>query len=467
MVKVVYHGQVGGGGFPERVVQKDGWNMVHGWWLYNKKAVGTFMTVVQYIICREMRRALMIVDHFPPSFAPRMGYLAKYMKELGWDGRVYAVAHSRDTAKFDTLTGYIAAEEVPMPVYSRRHSINRLAAEVLGRLCGGRGWSMNDERMYHHIMNSIDGRYDVVLCSTASFFPLLCAQRVARRLGLPLVLDFRDIYEQDPYMYPAEGLAGALRKRQIKLRNNAIGRADAVVSVSEWHRKHLGQYNSNSYLIYNGYDSDTFVHTPPQPTRQFTISYTGSVAPTNCEGSRNPEVLFEAISRLAGKGIGPEQLRLRFYTDDASRLYLGKVGTKYNINEYLDINAWVPLHEVPQILEQSNALLVLVAAANTHGIMTTKVFEYLAAERPIICVPDSRCPVAQLIEQAGAGAAFDSADSLCQYLEHIYNEWATTGVVKCDSKREYIQQFSRRQEAAEFTKILDAVVEKKLPERGV
>ena len=414
-----------------------------------------------------MRRALMIVDHFPPSFAPRMGYLAKYMKEYGWDGRVFAVAHSKDTAKFDALVGNIPAEEVPMPVYFKKRSANRLAAEVLGRICGGAGWSMNDERMYRYVMNNLDGEYDVVLCSTASFFPLLCAQRVAQKLELPLVLDFRDIYEQDPYMYPPEGAAGALRKIQIGHRNKAISHAAAVVSVSEWHQQHLGIHNSNSFLIYNGFDSDLFSATAPQPTGQFIISYTGSVAPTNCQGSRNPELLFEAVQKLSHSGIGTDKFRIRFYTDDASRLYLEKLGTAYNINQYLDINGWVPSHEVPQILAQSNALLVLVAEANTHGIMTTKVFEYMASGRTIICVPDNKCPVAKMVEKAKAGVAFASSDELCKYLLHIYNEWDTEGVVKCNSDTEYIRQYSRHRQAAQFAEILDMAVEKKLQNKKI
>ena len=31
-----------------------------------------------------MKRVLILCDLFPPAFAPRMGYLCKYMKRAGW-----------------------------------------------------------------------------------------------------------------------------------------------------------------------------------------------------------------------------------------------------------------------------------------------------------------------------------------------------------------------------------------------
>ena len=32
-----------------------------------------------------MKRVLIVCDLFPPAFGPRMGYLCKYLKPLGWE----------------------------------------------------------------------------------------------------------------------------------------------------------------------------------------------------------------------------------------------------------------------------------------------------------------------------------------------------------------------------------------------
>lgn len=412
-----------------------------------------------------MKNALMILDHFPPSFAPRMGYLAKYMKELGWDARVFAVAHSNDTAKFDNLVGFVRAEVVPMPMYCRKHACNRLTSEVLGMIKGGLGWSMNDERMLRHVMRSTEGeKYDLVVCSTASFFPLYAAFRLSQKMGLPIVLDFRDIYEQDPYMYPHKGAAGLLRRMQISIRNRIIGRAAAVSTVSEWHRDFLGAYNKQTHLIFNGFDSDLFYpHTNTERLPRFVVGYTGSVSPTNCEGSRNPEILFEAVRHLSAKGIiEPEKFVIRFYTDDVSMEYIRRTAHKYGIGNYVEVGRWVAADEVPSVLADCSILLVLVAACNTKGVMTTKVFEYLAMGRTTVCVPDKDGPVAKLIAAAGAGQSFDKVDELCDYLAEKYREWQTNGQVECHTNMEYVAHFSRQRQAKQFAKIFNQATKKKI-----
>lgn len=418
-----------------------------------------------YNMCSKMKNALMILDHFPPSFAPRMGYLAKYMTEMDWNARVFSVAHSNDTAKFDNLVGFVRAEVVPMPIYCHKHAINRLISEILGMIKGGRCWSMNDERMYNHIMKSIIGeKYDLVVCSTASFFPLFTALRVAQTMRLPLVLDFRDIYEQDPYMYPRKGAAGLLRRMQIGMRNRIIGHATAVTTVSEWHKNLLGTYNKNTHRIFNGFDSELFYpRTNAEKLSSFVIGYTGSVSPTNCEGSRNPDILFEAIQRLSSEGIiEPKKFVLRFYTDDVSINYLNSTAERYGIADYVEIYHWVVANDVPSVLDCCCILLVLVAACNTNGVMTTKIFEYLAMGRTTICVPNSDGPVAKLISDAKAGKSFDNSNELYHYLIEKYNEWQINGHIECHTNMDYVAQFSRQKQAKEFVKIFNQAILKKI-----
>ncbi|MBO5849705.1 MAG: hypothetical protein J6Q47_00300, partial [Paludibacteraceae bacterium] len=84
-----------------------------------------------------MKKALFILDHFPPSFAPRMGYLVKYLKPLGWEAKVFSSPHPSKINKFDGLVGYAYSEEVTMPEYCKVHSLNRLLVEALGFFSGG------------------------------------------------------------------------------------------------------------------------------------------------------------------------------------------------------------------------------------------------------------------------------------------------------------------------------------------
>ena len=51
-----------------------------------------------------MNKLLIICDMFPPAFAPRMGYLCKYLTRMGWE--VTVVTEYIEDNTFEFLTGY-------------------------------------------------------------------------------------------------------------------------------------------------------------------------------------------------------------------------------------------------------------------------------------------------------------------------------------------------------------------------
>lgn len=50
-----------------------------------------------------MNKLLIICDMFPPAFAPRMGYLCKYLTRMGWE--VTVVTEYIEDNTFEFLTG--------------------------------------------------------------------------------------------------------------------------------------------------------------------------------------------------------------------------------------------------------------------------------------------------------------------------------------------------------------------------
>ena len=54
-----------------------------------------------------MNKLLIICDMFPPAFAPRMGYLCKYLTRMGWE--VTVVTEYIEDNTFEFLTGCIAS----------------------------------------------------------------------------------------------------------------------------------------------------------------------------------------------------------------------------------------------------------------------------------------------------------------------------------------------------------------------
>lgn len=399
-----------------------------------------------------MKHLLMILDHFPPAFAPRMGYLCKYLKEMDWDAVALSIPHPTRNAGFEFLEGNAESHLV-------ENSHSRLVNLLYGFAKLRPLWSKADDQMYRMAKQfTTERHFDAILCSTASFFPLHSASRIAAETHLPLLADLRDIYEQDDNLQSTNRLSKFLHKLQISKRNKLLAQANATTTVSTWHKELLSQFNTNTTLIFNGFDSDLFPFTQPVETDKFTITYTGSIR-INKNQTQSPELLFQAVAELVEKGvIDKDQIALRFYSDKPSLAFVKQLVSNSNLVSVAELNDWTSAEQIPGILAQSNVLLLLLSEDNTHGIVTTKLFEYMASNREILCIPNSGGEVEKIINQANAGCCINSLPELCNYLKFKYNEWQKKHLVEPHTERAFVENFSRERQAMQFVNILNNII---------
>ncbi|PQP34720.1 hypothetical protein C6A37_06290, partial [Desulfobacteraceae bacterium SEEP-SAG9] len=91
-------------------------------------------------------------------------------------------------------------------------------------------------------------------------------------------------------------------------------------------------------------------------------------------------------------------------------------------------------------------------------ILTTKVFEYLAAKRPILCVPgDDGGELDDLIRVTNAGCSCPTAESVATVVKRWYEEWKKIGTVICQSKEQEVQKYSREKQAGQLADLLDLI----------
>ena len=399
-----------------------------------------------------MKHLLMILDHFPPAFAPRMGYLCKYLKDMDWDAVALSVPHPTRNTGFEFLEGYAESHFV-------ENDSSRLGNLLYGLAKRRPLWTKADEQMYLQAKQlTAERHFDAILCSTASFFPIYSASRIAEETHLPLLIDLRDIYEQDDNLQSHSWLSMQLHKIQIKKRNEFLAKASAISTVSTWHKELLSQFNANTTLIFNGFDSESFSFPKPVGTDKFTITYTGSIR-VHKNQTQSPELLFQTIEELVGNGvINKDQIVLRFYSDEPSLAFVKQLAEEHNLSFVVQCNGWCAANEIPQILAKSNVLLLLLSESNTHGILTTKLFEYMAANREILCIPNSGGEVENILSQANAGCCIDSQPELRNYLKFKYNEWQKNHFVEPHTERDFVVNFSRERQAMQFVNILNNII---------
>ncbi len=246
---------------------------------------------------------------------------------------------------------------------------------------------------------------DVILGSSPHPFGALAAERLAKRLSVPFVLEVRDLWPQalidvaglSP-RNPAVTVVGWLEKYLYRVAKRIV-----MFSPSGADRvRETGNDPNKVVWIPNGVD----LGMSPEPTapvdgREFSVVYIGAHGVANaldCVLDAAKLVQAEAgrqISfRLVGKG--PEKARLEARAKDEDI-------------RNVKFESPVPKTDVPRVLQGAD---VLVLSAPVAGVYSTwmgfnKLYDYLASGRPVVFACNAeRTPV----HESGAGFCVPAED---------------------------------------------------------
>ncbi len=234
--------------------------------------------------------------------------------------------------------------------------------------------------------------------------------------GLPLVLDFRDIWIDNPWD-PAQ--PAHVKRLKARIERKLVCDADAVILNT---LKALDVYtNRYAYLpadrftcIPNGYDEADILdaegvvsNATGHLSSHFTIVHTGTVY-----GLMDPRPLLQALCDLVHSGaIKKEHLRVDFYGS-----YLIRLGGKSlhdlvagsGVPEVVRLNAPVPRKDALRAQHSADALLLIVPG--TDVAVPSKAYEYLASGKPILALCPKQSATAQLILETRSGVVVEPYD---------------------------------------------------------
>src|SRR5439155_11105952 len=161
-----------------------------------------------------------------------------------------------------------------------------------------------------------------------------------------------------------------------------------------------------------GADFDDFAGLDYSRGDRFRITHTGSFF-----GKRDPRPFLQA---LADSGL--ENVVARFVGDFRSADRDWAVGL--DLGDRLELHPYVPRRQALALQRDSDALLLLIPepGGRGKGVLSGKVFEYLAAARPILAAVPPEGAAAELIEETGAGivAAPDDLVALTSALHALH-----------------------------------------------
>jgi len=134
--------------------------------------------------------------------------------------------------------------------------------------------------------------------------------------------------------------------------------------------------------------------------------------------------------------------------------------SKYGLDNQLTKTAYLPHNEA--IAKQQTSQILLLLLINEPGnkcILTGKLFEYLAAERPILAFGATDGDAAEVLKQTGSGVMIDFTDEVNteKAILDYYTRFKTNSL---NIQQESIERFSRRSLTSELANILNTLCKK-------
>lgn len=369
----------------------------------------------------QYRRVLFVAYQFPPVGGVgvhRVTKFVKYLPQHGWNSSVLTVSNPSVPLHDESLLKDIPAGTILRraktfePGYKFKKSVSggqsqtqkkRLLAGIKSavRSVGNTVLQPDSQVLWHphayregvKVLDDI--QHDAIVATGPPFSSLLLGARLAKKSGLPLILDYRDEWDISNAYWENKGQGRFSNWIQTRQQNKALRAADAVLATTPSSAKAIGDVakqagsRARSYYIYNGFDPDDY---PQDQTfskqdygngsNRIRIAFIGTLWNLN-----SIEPIVSALQKLCSESA--------YLADEIELLLAGRrTPDQEAIVDRLN-DSPIAVSRLPfvdhstavELMRTSDSLLMINSdLPKTQRIINAKTFEYMAAKRPIFVV---------------------------------------------------------------------------------
>ena len=399
-----------------------------------------------------MKRVLIITYYWPPSGGAgvqRWLKFVKYLRSFNWEPIVFTI----ENGEFPVLD-YDLNKEIPDGVevlkvpawepykmYKLFSGKNKTDGINSGFLSEKKGSSLveslskwirgnlfiPDARKFwikpanqflnHYLQNNA---IDVIISSGPPHSTHLIGLSLKNKFQIPWLSDFRDPWTNIDF-YKDLKLTKIADQKHKKLENDVLVQSDIVLTIGKQLSKELKTLGAKRVeIIENGFDPQDFLDdTNHELDEKFSIAHIGSFTP-----SRNHLVLWKALSHLVDE---QEEFKSKLEIK-----LIGKVDYSvlqsikdFGLDTYLKKIEYVSHSEVIKHQKTSKLLLLMVNnTPNAKGIVTGKVFEYMASKRPILAIGPKDGDLGEILTRTSSGIVcdYDNVENLSSTIWRIFKD---------------------------------------------
>lgn len=379
------------------------------------------------------RRLLLIGYNYPPNGGVGSIRIAKFAKYLPNDWDIHVLTAPRELDDGDSTLvetrKNTTVHEVPPLWQDAPKEFDKI--RWVPRL-------VNSVRKSH-----IENDFDCIWHTANPFLPLTAAHFVTRLIAVPYIVDLRDAWTLHPYR-KSTTIFGRLGSAIARFSEPRVFRDVAAVTMATdgIHDAYCEKYPSfreKFWVVENGYDRDDFPQLEPNERNEFTIVYAGKFS-----RFRNPIPFLESVAE-----IRPAQ-DIQFVHVGRPEESVESAVDRLNLSDIYVCTGYVSREEVARWIQQSD--LGLAVSGGSPQEMTTKIFDYIANETPILACGPSEGSMATVVDQFEHGyVVSNETELITQKLRNIItNSPGSLGEGPYD-------QYTRKRSAANLAKVINHV----------
>lgn len=435
-----------------------------------------------------MKKALIITYYWPPSGGSgvqRWLKFAKYLPENGWQPVVYTVENGEYPVSDESLNKDVPKEAIvikqpirePYTLY-KKFTGQKKDAKFGHGFVGAKKQS-GLKRLLHNTAVWIRGNFfipdarvfwvkpsvkylqayleknpvDVIITTGTPHSLHLIGMKLKEKTGIRWIADFRDPWTGVYYLKDMKLSRRSMEKHK-KLEKQVLLNADEIITVGENLKANLAKLVTEKdispkiHVITNGYDTEETKHSEFTPDKKFTIVYLGLFSK-----EQNHPALWKALGELAkeNKELAAD-LELKFIGNiDASieqAIEENGLRSNYNRLPYVKHSEVYALQRSAQVL-----LLSINNYPNAKEMLTGKIFEYLSAWRPILCIGPRDGDAARIIIRTNSGTVceWDAKEEIKETVKKYYAAYKEN---RLTVNPQHIEDYSRKNLTKQLAEIL-------------
>jgi len=379
---------------------------------------------------QRSKKALIIAYYFPPcggGGVQRTLKFVKYLPPFGWRPVVLTAKHPGENVSDATMLSEVPGD---VNVYQTNLLLNvQPFAEgqsvLLQRLaCALKKLFIPDKANPWVLPTVLKGleicnkeRCELIYTTSPPASAHLVGYALKRLTKKPWVVDFRDPWTQNAYHLSTKWGNPGLRYRiEEEMEYRVLRDADGVIANTRLNRQNLikkygDMVEGKVVTITNGYDEADFEglnassalpfkkktrKRERESTGKLVITYTGDLY------ANTARTFLFALAQLVREKKLWDKIEMRF----VGRLEAPDIELidQLGLQKVVKLIGYVPHRESIKYLLRSHALLLIVySGKGGKGWVPGKLYEYLRAKRPIVCIaPPDGC-AAEYVAQARAG----------------------------------------------------------------